>query len=132
MSDSINYGLNSTTVVADLSSKNLYVCTPPFFFNIPEFCDQIPVYGLLSTDCFGTLGIRVMFSEHMGVTPSVVMIADKWFGLKQNPELIFNNEFACYGVITRPTRKIEIQHNLECVVCMSKYSHVVLALIQEG
>jgi len=115
-----------------LLSKNLFVRTKPFTCCIPGLSVSVPVYGLLSTDGYGTLGIRIMFSDHKGLEPSIQLIATKIYNVPKNPMSITDNELCCYGVITQPTPKIKLLSSLECVVRMDKFRGLVLEMINLG
>ncbi len=116
-----------------LISKNLFIRTKPFVFNIPDISKDVPVYGLLSTDGYGTLGIRILFSSHQGVTPSIQLLASKISkNLLNDPLSVTDNEFCCYGVLTQPTPQIELLNSLECVVRMDRFRLIVLEMISLG
>jgi hypothetical protein len=122
---------NSQSKCDLMLSKNLFVKTKSFVCDIPEICANIPMYGLISTDAHGTLGIRIMLSNHKGIGPALQVLA-KAFGRESNPMTITDNEFCCLGVITRPTSKIELMNNLECVIRMDKYRAIADEMMKLG
>jgi hypothetical protein len=127
--------------------KKAFAKTIDFTIDLNKECTDLPVYGTLSTDGYGALTLSILYSDHLGLVPSLRKVALRDYNVdeneiddddesddpvKQNPLIITNNSNCVYAVLTCSTSQKLLQKGTECIVNMKKGGVIVRKMIQLG